>query len=136
MKLASLTGAVALALLGMLPSLTQAQPPRPPVPAPPAPVPPVVHPPAHVRIVDFGPRLSRFAPQEVRVHRGQWVVWTSYSRHPHTVTGQPPFHGSPPWGSGILHRGQSYRHRFIHRGVYRYHCRIHPAMRGEVIVRP
>ncbi len=124
-----------LGALAVLPSLVNAQPlpPRPPVPPPPR-----IH---HVRIENVGPahHQSRFVPPVVQIRHGEVVRWTSHSRHRHTVTGLPPFHG-PAWGSGILHRGQSYSHRFLHvpgmrSTVYRYHCRLHPAMRGEVVVR-
>jgi plastocyanin len=58
------------------------------------------------------------------------VTWTN--RQPaiqHTVTADDGSFGSDP-----LSTGSSFSHVFATAGTYSYHCSIHPAMIGTVVV--
>lgn len=46
----------------------------------------------------------------------------------------PAAAAAPAFDSGNLTRGQSFEHRFDAPGTYRYHCSLHPAMEGVVMV--
>jgi plastocyanin len=58
------------------------------------------------------------------------VRWTNNGRHRHTVTS---YDGRTD--SGELAPGSSYTVTFTRPGTYPYHCRLHPGMRGTVVVR-
>lgn len=77
-----------------------------------------------VKIVNFA-----FKPKTVDVDRGTEVMWTNRDSVPHTVT---PNSGS--WGSGSLENGDSFSHIFKKAGTFKYHCEIHPDMKGKVVV--
>jgi plastocyanin len=48
----------------------------------------------------------------------------------HTVTSDDGL-----FDSGPLEPGKSFSYAFSRRGTFRYHCEIHPAMKGSVVVR-
>ena len=60
---------------------------------------------------------------------GQAVIWTNTDPVPHTVSADD---GS--WGSGDIASGKSYQLTFVSAGTFPYHCGIHPAMQGTVVV--
>lgn len=70
-----------------------------------------------------------FNPAEIRVRRGQTVVWVNRDPTGHTVNADD---GS--WESGVLAEGERYARRFDRPGRYTYHCVPHPQMQGVVIV--
>jgi len=74
-------------------------------------------------------RQVAFQPGEIRVRRGQTVVWVNRDPTEHTVNADD---GS--WGSDILAEGASFARRFEETGRYPYHCLPHPQMSGVVIV--
>ncbi len=84
---------------------------------------------------DAGPAyisaISGFAFEDtITVDAGQSVTWANVDAVTHTVTADD---GS--WDSGEIPGGKSFTVTFAKPGTYRYHCRIHPAMQGVVVVR-
>lgn len=72
-----------------------------------------------------------FAPDRVRIRPGRLVAWRAVGEELHNIVpdagpGQAGFQRARDLGvSGYL---------FRRRGVYRYHCSLHPRMRGTVVV--
>lgn len=76
-----------------------------------------------VDIVNFA-----FQPGTLTVTKGTKVEFENESRSPHTATGAA-------FDSKRLGPGKEFAVRFNQRGTFRYHCKIHPEMRGKVVVR-
>jgi plastocyanin len=76
-----------------------------------------------VKIVDFA-----FRPKRVEIPQGTTVKWTNRGNQSHTVTSNKGL-----FDSGSLSSGESFRFRFKDTGVFRYHCEIHPEMKGRVL---
>ena len=77
-----------------------------------------------VRISD-----NNYRPRTLTIDRFTVVQWVNHGNNSHTITSN-----TNRWDSGTLDPGESFR-RFFHRvGTYRYHCTIHPSMRGRIIV--
>lgn len=70
---------------------------------------------------------SAFIPATVIVPNGTTVVWTNKDSTSHTITGND-------FDSGSVSRGQAFSHTFKETGTFEYHCKIHPNMKGNVIV--
>jgi amicyanin len=70
-----------------------------------------------------------FGAPTVTIKAGGTVTWTNNSTMPHTVTA---IDGS--YGSGQLDNGASFSHTYDQPGTYSYYCKLHPRMRGQVIV--
>ncbi len=77
-----------------------------------------------VEIEDFA-----YRPKTLRVRRGTRVVFVNRDGVAHTVTRRHSF------DSGHIRPGGRFAVRFKRRGTFRYHCTIHPFMRGKVVVR-
>lgn len=89
--------------------------------------------------------LTSFQPPQIRIRRGETVIWRNTSLVRHTVTADPARAGSrshvrfPP-GAERFHSdlppGGVYRHTFDVAGHYRYFCIPHEqqGMIGEVFV--
>jgi plastocyanin len=69
-----------------------------------------------------------FSPPTITVNVGDTVTWNNND----SVTHQPTA-DSNAW-SGIASSGGSYSRAFPTAGNYPYHCAIHPAMTGTIIV--
>jgi len=76
-----------------------------------------------IEIQDFA-----FDPPNVRVPVGATITWTNRDSARHTVTSDE----GDELASDLLGRGESYRHTFSQPGVYAYHCRPHPNMKGII----
>lgn len=88
-----------------------------------------------------------FVPARVTVAVGDTVVWVNAGSLPHTATDRPgsaafPEHnvlppGAPPWDSGVLDSGETFRKVFTVPGEYTYLCIFHEAggMIGRLTVR-
>ena len=92
----------------------------------------------------------RFDPDRVTIGAGETITWLNDSILPHTATGDPAQNpvaashpeyvqlpgAAEPWGSALLQPGQSYTHRFVTPGEYRYVCVPHilSGMRGTILV--
>lgn len=78
-----------------------------------------------VSIVDFA-----FNPVGSTVKAGTSVTWTNQGRT-HTVTAD-----DGTFDSGRIAGGATFSMTFKKAGTYAYHCAIHPAMVGQVVVTP
>jgi plastocyanin len=73
-----------------------------------------------------------FNPAHITVKRGTRVTWINRDMTKHTATAS-----NGAFDSGVLRPGQSYSHTFKTAGrTNKYHCEIHPFMRGSVTVTP
>src|SRR5215208_6398699 len=79
------------------------------------------HPTRTVSIQNF-----RFKPAHITIKRGTKVRWINKDSTAHTVTANNPRR----FDSGRLGKGQRYSHIFKSAGKKRYHCKIHPHMKG------
>jgi plastocyanin len=79
-----------------------------------------------VLIQDF-----RFKPANITIKRGTKVRWINKDSAAHTATAN----NGRSFDSGRLGKGQSYTHTFKSTGKKKYHCEIHPDMRGSVVVK-
>ena len=71
-----------------------------------------------------------FRAPTVTVAVGTHVVWKNLDDDPHTVTATD---GS--FDSKGLAQGDTFTRRFTKPGTYRYYCKVHPMMRGTIIVK-
>lgn len=76
-----------------------------------------------VKIVDFA-----FKPGTLKVKRGARVTFSNTGNTTHTATKGGSFDTK-----GIA-PGKSATVRFNKRGTFAYHCKIHPFMKGKVVV--
>jgi plastocyanin len=84
------------------------------------------HPTRTVEIQGF-----RFKPANITIKRGTRVRWINRDRAAHTATSN----NVRSFDSGRLRQGQRYSHTFNIAGRKAYHCKIHPHMRGSVVVK-
>jgi plastocyanin len=70
-----------------------------------------------------------FAPSSITVAVGTTVVWSNQDTIAHTVTAD-----DASFDSGPLRGDQSFRQTFSKAGTIAYHCSIHRAMKGTVVV--
>ena len=70
----------------------------------------------------------RFAPKRVTIHKGQTVEWVDKDLVDHSVV-------SGGIDSPDFAQGETWSHRFERAGVFRYHDRLNPSMKGTVVVR-
>ena len=78
---------------------------------------------ATVEIEDFG-----FFQPELVIARGGTVTWRQKDYEKHTVTGSG-------FDSPALSKDQTFSHTFNEPGVYEYGCKLHPSMKGKIIVK-
>lgn len=78
---------------------------------------------ARVKMVNFA-----FRPGSLEVSRGTKVVFANTSSRPHTASRRGSF------DTGRVQPGGSKPITFSQRGTFGYFCKIHPEMRGRVIV--
>ena len=80
----------------------------------------------------------RFNPKMLTVSAGTTVTWKNEDQTAHTVTSDSIDSTSAPaaakFQSKILNPGDSFTHTFDTPGSYKYHCDIHPYLKGEVVV--
>jgi plastocyanin len=84
------------------------------------------HPTKTVLIQDF-----RFKPANITIKRGTKVRWINKDSAPHTATAN----NGKSFNSGLLRKGQGYTHTFKSLGKKGYFCKIHPHMKGSVVVK-
>jgi plastocyanin len=76
-----------------------------------------------VSIVDFA-----FKPGTLRVNRGTGVAFTNTANTAHTATKAGAF------DTKRIQPGEKVVVKFNKRGTFAYHCKIHPFMKGKVVV--
>jgi plastocyanin len=67
----------------------------------------------------------QYNPPELRVHRGERIVWVNTDLFPHTVTA-----AAHAFDSGSIAAGASWTHVARKAGEYAYGCTFHPTMKG------
>lgn len=72
-----------------------------------------------------------FNPPELKIKKGDTVIWTNSDSAPHTITSD----AGNELGSSTLSSGQTYKHTFNTAGTFNYHCSIHPSMKANVVVK-
>ena len=78
---------------------------------------------ASVEIVSFA-----FKPGTLTIGAGSKVVFSNTSSRAHTATRRGSF------DTGRIRAGRSATIAFNHRGTFPYHCKIHPFMKGKIVV--
>ena len=71
----------------------------------------------------------KFTPKELKVKKGDTVIWTNADERDHTVTADD---GS--FNSGNIGDGDTFRHKFEKAGKFKYHCEYHPRMKATIVV--
>ncbi len=70
-----------------------------------------------------------FSPHKLKVSRGTKVVFKNHDSTAHTATQRGGFN------TGRIAPGAKASIKLRHRGVYKFHCKIHPFMHGKIVVR-
>jgi plastocyanin len=105
-----------------------AQPaPQQPAPQQPAPQQPAPQQPA-AGFTQVDIRQATYLPGSINIRVGQKVSWNNEDQVPHTVTADGLTFGKN------LPTGAVFNFAFVKPGNFPYHCAIHPAMRGTVVV--
>lgn len=72
-----------------------------------------------------------FSPATVTIAAGSTVTWINQDDDPHTVTGDAT---ATVLNSSALDTHEQYSFTFAKPGIYKYFCKLHPHMQGEIIV--
>ena len=72
----------------------------------------------------------KFIPERLEVAAGDTIVWTNQDFLPHTVTGP-----NGQLESGELGQNKSWKFVARRKGEIPYICRLHPGMRGVLLVK-
>jgi len=72
-------------------------------------------------------RNFAFNPATLTVKVGTTVTWINNDSVTHAIK-------SDTFNSGNLAKGQTDQYTFNNRGTFDYSCRIHPSMKGQIIV--
>jgi plastocyanin len=83
--------------------------------------------------------LSGFAPYYLpslaKVPAGRPILWINATASPHTITHDDCIGNAPcAFDSGGLKGSAVFSLYSLRPGIYPYHCRLHPIMRGTLIV--
>lgn len=70
-----------------------------------------------------------YSPSQITVAAGQSVRFTNNDDVQHTVTDQ-----NGAFDSGLLDTKKSWSYKSDKPGTYAYYCRVHPSMKGTVVV--
>jgi plastocyanin len=84
------------------------------------------------KVVSVEIREFKFEPATVTVHEGDTVEWKNNDIVPHTATAEGA--KNPAFDSGTIHKGAAWRFVARKKGTYNYICRLHPNMKGQLIV--
>jgi plastocyanin len=71
-----------------------------------------------------------FTPSQISVKNGESVTWSNKDTTAHTVTIDK---GNGP-NSGPIAPGSTYTYTFNQTGSFQYHCDLHSAMHGTIVV--
>lgn len=78
---------------------------------------------AHVVIKSF-----KYHPKPLKIHKGTRVAFTNKDHAPHTATHPGMFN------TGVIGHNKTKFHTFSKKGIFHFHCTIHPNMKGTVVV--
>jgi plastocyanin len=78
-----------------------------------------------VNILNFS-----FTPGELTINNGGTAIWQQNDAVPHQIISN-----SGLFESNVLNKGDQYSFKFDQAGEYGYYCKIHPSMRGKIIVK-
>lgn len=81
---------------------------------------------SNVQIVSFA-----YAPPQITVARGSTVTWFNADPTIHTVTAD-----NEAFDSGAFDERKTFQYVAAKAGTYPYFCRIHPFMKGTLVVTP
>lgn len=70
-----------------------------------------------------------YSPRELKIRKGDTVIWTNADERDHTVTAD-----DESFKSGNIGDGKSYKRKFEKAGRYKYHCEYHPRMKATIVV--
>lgn len=70
-----------------------------------------------------------FTPSPIMVPVGTTITWINQDSTPHRVISD-----AGAFESKNLNHGDNYSFKFTRSGTYKYHCSIHPNMKGAIIV--
>ncbi len=73
---------------------------------------------------------KRYRPDSLILAAGDTVLWTNSDGEPHSVTMD-----TSEFDSGDISPGAKFRWTFRQKGRLRYHCEVHPRMKGTLVVR-
>ena len=71
-----------------------------------------------------------FSPNITSVTLGSTVIWTNNDPVAHTITSD----SGTELASPLIASGSTFLHKFDTKGIFDYHCSIHPMMKGEIVV--
>jgi plastocyanin len=71
-----------------------------------------------------------FNPSTITIPKGTTLIWTNMDSVPHTIFSD----SGDEIHSDSLIKGETYAHTFNDSGTYKYHCGVHPSMKGVVVV--
>lgn len=79
-------------------------------------------------------RNFAFDPQTLTVNAGSIVRWVNYDRVTHRIVFIDTAGRDTDVDSNPLSASQSWSSKFDKPGTYNYYCKIHPDMKGKIIV--
>ena len=71
-----------------------------------------------------------FSPEQLEIPINAKITWIQKDSAPHDVTSINNEFKSP-----ILNKDEEFSYTFTKAGDYNYYCRIHPSMKGKIIVK-
>lgn len=72
-----------------------------------------------------------FSPSRLTIESGTTVTWVNEDESPHTIADNEKL-----FRSAALDANERFSYTFMQPGEFTYHCSMHPAMVGEIVVRP
>jgi len=81
--------------------------------------------PPRIEIKEF-----KYGPPTLSVPAGTTLTWVNHDEEPHTVTS-----ATGAFGSAGLVNDDTFAQTFTKPGTYQYFCKIHPFMKGTVVVK-
>ena len=72
-----------------------------------------------------------FSPETITIKTGTKVTWVNNDSAPHAITSD----SGGLLNSKTLSKGQSFSFTFTDPDSLKYHCNIHPTMKGNIIVK-
>lgn len=73
----------------------------------------------------------KFNPTNISITKGTVVVWTNEDTQAHQIESDGSLQNLL---SGELQKGEDFVFTFSQTGTFTYHCKLHPEMKGQVVV--